>query len=215
MISTMLIKEARAAQQRRKKARRAERERELAARQLALPTKKYGVVVEDFEWDFKVYSRETGMDRHASNHYPTSTNAHEPAEIVERTKDRLACAAEDCALFMWATVPRLAIAIGVLRARGFRYVSSWVWDKTITGTGYWNRNRHEYLLLGTRGAIPCPAPGDQWQSLIVAPRGRHSEKPEVFLEMIERYFPNVPKIELNRRGQARPGWDAFGNEADA
>jgi hypothetical protein len=25
-------------------------------------------------------------------------------------------------------------------------------------------------------------------------------------------FPNLPKIELNRRGPARPGWDAWGNE---
>ena len=71
---------------------------------------------------------------------------------------------------------------------------------------------HELLLLGTRGKIPCPALGTQWESLITAPRGAHSEKPECVLEMIEAYFPNLPKIELNRRGPARPGWDAWGNE---
>jgi hypothetical protein len=32
---------------------------------------KFGVVLEDFEWDHEPYSRETGMDRHPSNHYPT------------------------------------------------------------------------------------------------------------------------------------------------
>jgi N6-adenosine-specific RNA methylase IME4 len=48
----------------------------------------------------------------------------------------------------------------------------------------------------------------------MAPRGRHSEKPEVFLKMIEEYFPNLPKIELNRRGPARPDWEAWGNEAE-
>jgi hypothetical protein len=31
--------------------------------------------------------------------------------------------------------------------------------------------------------------------------------------MIEGYFPNLPKIELHRRGPARPGWDVWGNEA--
>lgn len=46
----------------------------------------------------------------------------------------------------------------------------------------------------------------------MAPRGEHSAKPECFFEMIEQYFPNLPKIELNRRGPARPGWDAWGNE---
>ena len=43
--------------------------------------------------------------------------------------------------------------------------------------------------------------------------GKHSEKPEAILEMVEAYFPNVPKIELNRRGPPRDGWGAWGNEA--
>ena len=52
--------------------RRADRERELAAKQTALPSKRYGVIYADLEWRFEVYSRETGMDRAADNHYPTS-----------------------------------------------------------------------------------------------------------------------------------------------
>jgi N6-adenosine-specific RNA methylase IME4 len=48
----------------------------------------------------------------------------------------------------------------------------------------------------------------------VARRGEHSAKPECFLEMIEQYFPTLPKIEVNRLGPPRPGWDAWGNEAD-
>ena len=46
---------------------------------------------------------------------------------------------------------------------------------------------------------------DQWSSY--APggrRGAHSAKPEDFAEMIERLYPTLPKIELNRRGPARP-----------
>jgi hypothetical protein len=31
--------------------------------------------------------------------------------------------------------------------------------------------------------------------------------------MVEAYFPTLPKIELNRRGPARKGWSAWGNEA--
>jgi hypothetical protein len=33
-------------------------------------------------------------------------------------------------------------------------------------------------------------------------------------EIIEAYFPNVPKIELNCRGKPRPGWSAWGLEAE-
>ena len=80
------------------------------------------------------------------------------------------------------------------------------------GTGYWNRERHEHLLIGTRGNPVCPAPGTQWDSLIMSPRLAHSEKPECFFEMIETYFPNIPKIELNAR-RARKNWDRWGLEA--
>jgi hypothetical protein len=40
----------------------------------------------------------------------------------------------------------------------------------------------------------------------------HSAKPDVFLEWFERYYPSLPKIELNAR-RARDGWDVWGNEA--
>ena len=104
-------------------------------------------------------------------------------------------------------------ALELMAHRGFKYVSHYIWNKNKPGTGYWNRNKHELLLIGTRGRIPAPAMGTQWNSVIDAPVGRHSAKPEIFLEMIEGYYPNLPKIELNRRGPARAGWDAWGNEA--
>jgi hypothetical protein len=55
-----------------KKQRRETRERELGAKQQALPDRRYGVIYADPEWRFEPYSRTTGMDRAADNHYPTS-----------------------------------------------------------------------------------------------------------------------------------------------
>ena len=40
-----------------------------------------------------------------------------------------------------------------------------------------------------------------------------SEKPSAFLEMIEAYFPSLPKIEPNAR-KRRPNWDGWGNEIE-
>jgi N6-adenosine-specific RNA methylase IME4 len=55
--------------------------------------------------------------------------------------------------------------------------------------------------------------GTQATSLIEAPVGeKQSEKPVSFYEIIESYFPSLPKIELNARS-ARPGWDRWRNEA--
>lgn len=191
-----------------KKERRRERERDLAARQTALPNKRYGVIYADPEWRFEVYSRDTGMDRAADNHYPTSgTEA-----ICARPVGDIA--ADDCALFLWATVPMLPDALRVMAAWGFEYKSHCIWAKDRIGTGYWFRNQHELLLVGTKGSVPAPAMGTQIASLVDAPVSRHSEKPDAFYTLIEGYFPTLPKIELNARA-ARPGWDAWGYEAPA
>lgn len=190
-----------------KKLRRAEREREIAGRILALPRKKYGVILADPEWKFETFS-ESGKDRSAENHYPCSPTE----EIMKR--DVKSISADDCVLFLWATVPMIVDAIDVMFAWGFKYKSQFVWVKNRIGTGYWSRNQHEILLVGTRGSIPAPAMGEQWSSVMYAPVGRHSEKPNACFELIEDYFPTVPKIELNARA-ARPGWDRWGLDAPA
>ena len=196
------------ARQQIKTAARDQRERELADKQQKLPTQKFGVIVADPEWRFEPWSRTTGMDRAADNHYSTSA-----LEVI-KARDVASIAADDCILFLWATVPMLPQAIEVMGAWGFDYKSACTWHKDKIGTGYWFRNMSEHLLLGTRGNIPAPAMGTQWKSIVEAPATRHSAKPEIFLQMIESYFPTLPKIELNRRGPARKGWAAWGNEAE-
>src|SRR5580704_6793048 len=106
-----------------KKARRARLEAELGARQRALPDKRYGVIYADPPWRFEPYSRITGMDRAAENHYPTSPIAEIKALNVR------SIAATDCVLFLWATVPMLELALGVMRAWGFEPKSSFAWGK--------------------------------------------------------------------------------------
>lgn len=199
-VTTDLLKSGDKAQ------RRAEREAELAQRIVALPNKQYGVILADPEWRFEVYSRETGMDRAADNHYPTSS-----LDDI-KARDVPSISAKDCVLFLWATVPMLPHALEVMSTWGFEYKSHIIWVKDRAGTGYWFRNQHELLLVGTKGNVPAPAPGTQWNSAIDAEVTSHSAKPEEFLRMIEIYFPSLPKIELNRRGAPRPGWDAWGNE---
>jgi N6-adenosine-specific RNA methylase IME4 len=115
---------------------------------------------------------------------------------------------------MWVTQAHLKIGLLVMEGRGFEYKSTVIWDKGETGTGHWFFNQHEQLLVGTRGNVPAPAQGTQSPSIIRAPRGKHSEKQECVIEMIEQYFPNVPKLELNCRGPPRPGWYAWGDETD-
>jgi N6-adenosine-specific RNA methylase IME4 len=46
----------------------------------------------------------------------------------------------------------------------------------------------------------------------MAPVGAHSEKPDVFYEIIEEHYPTLPKFEMFAR-RARDGWASWGNEA--
>ena len=145
-------------------------------------------------------------DRAAANHYATSR--------LDKIKERdvPSISADDCVLALWATVPMLEQALDVMRHWGFSYKSHCIWLKDKPGTGFWFRNVHELLLIGTRGAPPAPAPGTQFESAWDAPVGEHSEKPELTYELLETNYPNLPKIELNARKQ-RPGWEVWGAEA--
>jgi N6-adenosine-specific RNA methylase IME4/ParB-like chromosome segregation protein Spo0J len=210
-----VIKEVRAEKQIEKKERRDTREAELGRRLREMPEKHFGVAIEDFEWDHKPWSRETGMDRHPANHYPTAADAHTPEEIVARTAERFKCLADDCVLYMWTTIPHEAIAHRVLELRGFKYVTQRIWSKLRSGNGrgpgYWVTGEHEILLIGVRGKVVPPATA-HFRSLFEAPVGEHSQKPDQQYEHAEFHFPNLPKIELNAR-RARPGWQRWGNEA--
>lgn len=192
-----------------KRARRAAREQELAAATAKasreLGRKVYGVLLIDPPWSFRVYS-EAGQDRGACNHYPTMSLA----EIKVLTVP----AAKDAVLFLWATVPMLPAALETMAAWGFTYKSHFAWVKDKRGLGYWARNKHELLLVGTRGHVPCPAPGTQFDSVIEAPRGWHSEKPAIVHDMIAAMFPNVPKLEMFARGECVAGFDVWGNEVE-
>ncbi len=226
-----VAKTIRSDEQAAKKERRQAREVELATRQAALPQKKYGIIYADPEWRFEPYSLETGMDRAADNHYPTSDL------LTLMRRDVGAIADEDCVLFLWATAPMLVEAICLLDAWGFayidrdpstgflapnkvrcRYVSHLAWLKQKIASGYWNRGKHEVLLIATRGSPVAPAMGEQLESwlhvdaAIEADATKHSAKPDIFAEWIEQQWPNTPKIELNAR-RARPGWDVWGYEA--
>jgi N6-adenosine-specific RNA methylase IME4 len=186
-----------------KQERRAEREKELASNVTAMPGKNYGVLYADPPWRFEPYSRETGMDRAADNHYPTMD--------VEALMQLQVPAAKNCILFLWATVPMLPQALAVMEAWDFEYKSNFAWDKMKAGTGYWNRNRHELLLVGVRGKVPAPDESLRGSSVIAVVREQHSAKPIAFRKLIEKMFPTVRKVELFAREQSN-GWDVWGNE---
>ena len=123
-------------------------------------------------------------------------------------------AADDALLYLWAVNSHLPDALAVMQAWGFSYRGCEVWVKPSIGMGVWTRNRHELLLIGSRGNASPAARTLLLDSVIEAPRGRHSEKPPVVYERLEPPYPEPSKVELVARGTPRPGWTAWGNQLD-
>jgi N6-adenosine-specific RNA methylase IME4 len=187
--------------------RREERERNLAdatkAASETLGQTLAGVLYADCPLPFDAYVSGSAEARAPQAHYPVMN--------IEEIKQLKVPAAPDCILFLWSTIPHLDVVIDIMRSWHFTYKTHVVWKKDKVGLGYWFRSLHEVLLVGIRGEVPAPAMGEQFLSVIEAPRGRHSEKPDLFAEMIEQMFPTTPKVELFAR-KARPGWRVWGNE---
>jgi len=124
---------------------------------------------------------------------------------------------DNCALFLWATMPKLPEAIETMRAWGFRYITcAFVWVKQnprgvgiYSGLGHYTNGNAELCLLGKRGRIKRIA--KNIKQIVLAPRGRHSVKPHEVRERIVGLLGDLPRIELFARERVE-GWDAYGNE---
>lgn len=119
--------------------------------------------------------------------------------------------AENSHLYLWATNNFLKDGLWVMAELGFRYITTVTWAKDRIGLGQYFRGQTEHMLFGVRGRLPALVRTES--TLIVAPRRKHSQKPEAAYERIERVSPG-PYLEMFARGGAvRGGWTAWGNEA--
>lgn len=165
-----------------------------------LPKEKYNVIYADPPWR---YEKAVSDSRAVENQYPTM----EIGEIC----DLEVPAGEHCVLFLWVTSPKLIEGLEVIRSWGFKYRSSAVWVKPQIGMGYYVRGQHEFLLISIKGEPKVPIPANRPNSVIHAPRTKHSKKPEEVYEMIERMYPHAKYFEMFARNE-REGWSSWGNE---
>jgi N6-adenosine-specific RNA methylase IME4 len=168
-----------------------------------LPAGPYDLIYADPPWQHGDAS--TTPSRRATRHYPVLPLA---AICALPVRDLTAPAA---ALYLWATSALLPDALAVIAAWGFSFKTGFVWDKGRWGCGHYVRTQHEHLLIAWRGHLRCPQPSTLVGSVVHALATRHSAKPEIFYEHLERMHPAARRLELFARGR-RPGWDAWGNE---
>ena len=169
-----------------------------------LPNKgPYRVIVADPPWPYEL--RTEDPSHRAALSYPTMSVEQICALTVR------GIAHEHCILWLWTTNVHMRPAFDVLDAWGFIPKTILTWGKDRFGCGEWLRGQTEHVLLAARGQ-PIVELTNQ-STLLHAPVGAHSQKPEAFYELVEKLCPAPRYAELFARTE-RPGWDGHGNEMD-
>ena len=170
----------------------------------------YRTIVADPPWNEAGGGKiKRGADRHYS--------LMKTRDIIPLMKDLLSSQfqpnSEGAHMYLWVTNNFLPDGLKVMEALGFRYVTMRTWAKTRIGLGYYWRGQTESCLFGVMGKLPAMV---RTESTLIGkgllPRGKHSEKPQVFFDEVMKVSPG-PYLELFARS-LRVGWSTWGNEVN-
>jgi N6-adenosine-specific RNA methylase IME4 len=137
----------------------------------------------------------------ASNHYETMT--FEQLETLEIP------AADNAHLYLWVTNGFLREGLDLLQSWGFDYKTMLTWVKPQIGLGNYFRSATEHVLFGLKGSLPTQ--GKETANWFKADRTKHSQKPELFYDIVEKVSPE-PWFEMFAR-RTRFGWTTWGDQA--
>ena len=118
-------------------------------------------------------------------------------------------AAKQAHLYLWVLNQHIDWGYEVCQAWGFEPVQLLTWCKPGMGVGRFQCNSEQIVVArrGSRHGNPFGATGGTYFNWA---RGRHSQKPDEFYDLVERVSPG-PYFEMYARSW-REGWDAAGNE---
>lgn len=166
---------------------------------------KFRVIYADPAWSYND-KQDTPNLGGASKHYQTmSLNEIFNLPVKEISE-------KDSVLFLWVTSPLLEDGFEVIKTWGFKYKSSFIWDKIKHNMGHYNSVRHEILLIATKGSC-VPDNKTLYDSVQSIERNdNHSEKPIEFLNIIDDLYSFGNKLEMFCRKIKKQNWYGWGNE---
>jgi N6-adenosine-specific RNA methylase IME4 len=167
------------------------------------PEGKFEVLYIDPPWE---YSGQVSLSILSNSHYNTMSSK----ELFEFGEQVNNVSSSSSVCFLWTTNIKLPLALKLLKHWGFTHRGQIIWNKISCPAveGAWLRLKHEILLIASKGDIQ---PDVKPPSVISAERSKHSQKPEVFAEWIDKMFPTQTKLEMFAR-RPRKGWKCWGDE---
>ncbi len=167
-----------------------------------MPTGLYDVIVFDPPWDVKKTDRQERVNQEVDFDYPILS--------IDEIKALELPVKEDAQVFLWTTHKYLPASFQILQAWGLKYICTFVWHKP-GGMQPYNLPQYnsEFALYGKKGSIQF-VDTKGLKTCFTAPRGKHSEKPDEFFEMI-RKATTGQRISMYERKE-RNGFDSWGNE---
>jgi len=166
-----------------------------------LPLGQFQIILADPPWQF----RNIGFEESAQQHYPTMS--------VEEISALKIPVEKEAVLFLWVVNTHIKEALQVCEAWGFEYKTNMVWIKNKgPSIGWFTRSKHELLFIATKGEGIHPQKRiDSW---FQADATKHSKKPKIVYEIIEKMYPNQKYLELFARNkEKRNNWTYWGKEA--
>lgn len=135
-------------------------------------------------------------------------------DIQDHLMQAAALTTENSILFLWTIDKYLFDAQLIAEELGYKLHARMIWNK-VNGipAAFTVRYGHEYLLYMYRGKL-TPIPIEERgkiHTVFTEKVKRHSQKPQIAYEIIERLYPTLPKLEMYARN-TREGWDCWGNE---
>jgi len=179
---------------------------------LAVPEGTFSTLVADPPWQYANKATRGA----AEDHYRTLSIAELCELDVPHEK-----AAPNAHLYLWTTAGFLRESFEVMDAWGFTYKTFLAWVKPQMGMGNYFRVSSELVLFGTKGHLSTQR--RDLMNWFQARRSKHSAKPDLFPELVEKASPG-PYLELFARchrdrqlvcycTHCRFGWEVWGAEA--
>lgn len=174
--------------------------------------KKYKVILADPPW------KQSKGGKKSVRPNSSGKKLDYPVCSLEEIKGHIQKASElttdDSILFLWTIDKYLFEAQKLAEDLGYKLHARMIWNK-VTGipSAFTIRYGHEYLLYMYKGKFSPVAYEERGKihSIFTEKVTKHSKKPQISYEIIERLYKHFNKLELYARSE-RDGWDCWGNE---